>query len=57
MEDARQQLAQMLELQPDLTLDSAAAQLSMFFPFQPELVRKLVDGLASVGLQAADVPV
>jgi hypothetical protein len=46
-----------LELQPDLTLDSAAAQLNMFFPFQPELVRKLVGALESVGLQAAATPV
>jgi TolB-like protein len=55
-EEGRRQLAHVLKLQPDLTLDSAAAQLNMFFPFQPELVRKLVSALESVGLQAAATP-
>jgi TolB-like protein/Flp pilus assembly protein TadD len=55
-EDARRQLDQLRQLLPDLTLDSAAAQLNLFFPFQSELVRKLVGELESVGLPAADVP-
>ena len=55
-EDARRQLAHVGQLLPDLTLDSAAAQLNMFFPFQPELVQKLVGALESVGLPAEDAP-
>jgi len=56
MEDARRQLAQVRQLLPDLTLDSASAQLNLFFPFQPELVLKLVSALESAGLPAADAP-
>jgi hypothetical protein len=52
-EDARRQLAQLRQLLPDLTLDSATAQLNMFFPFQPELVRDLVAALDRAGLPAA----
>jgi TolB-like protein len=56
MEDARRQLTQLKQLLPDLTLDTAAAQLDMMFPFQPELVRELVGALEGVGLPAADAP-
>jgi tetratricopeptide (TPR) repeat protein len=55
-EDARRQLTQVQQLLPGLTLDGAAAQLDMYFPFQPDLVRKLVGALESVGLQTADTP-
>ena len=56
MEDARRQLAQLRQLLPDLNLDSAVAQLNMFFPFQPGLVRELAGALKNVGLAAADAP-
>jgi tetratricopeptide (TPR) repeat protein len=56
MEDARLQLTQLKQLLPDLTLDTAAAQLDMMFPFQPELVRELVGALEGVGLPAAVAP-
>jgi TolB-like protein len=56
-QEAHRQVAQLRQLLPDLTLDSAAAQLNMYFPFQPELVRELVGALESAGLPAADAPV
>ena len=52
-EGARRQLAQLRQLLPDFNLDSAAAQLSMFFTFQPGLVRELVAALDRAGLPAA----
>ncbi|MCW8874082.1 MAG: hypothetical protein OQK01_15850 [Xanthomonadales bacterium] len=56
-QEAHGQVAQLRQLLPDLALDSAAAQLNMYFPFQPELVRELVGALESAGLPAADAPV
>jgi len=55
-QETHRQVAQLRQLVPDLTLDSAAAQLNMYFPFQPELVRELVGALKSAGLPAADTP-
>jgi adenylate cyclase len=51
-EDARRQVQQLLQLQPALTLKAAAELLDRMLPFQPELVRSVVETLGKAGLPA-----
>jgi len=49
--DAQSQLQELLRLQPELTLDTAAKSLARMLPFQPELVNSLTGALSNAGLR------
>ncbi len=53
-DDALHQLEDLKRIQPGMTLASAMESLGMAFPFQPELVETVVNGLTKAGVAADD---